>query len=196
MYHSFSSARQAQRRWTRLAMPLVRITNASPVDFARASGHCRAVIKRTIDITNWCKLVAALMICAAVPCSAQVLPQLLAQIASLDRNHAVSLYATSNGVDLVVVHNSRGLPAPSDNQLLKQSPSEQVHVVHLMTGPAAAKQSATLMVSSARNLVPYFSTTAGLEWRTFVPLLPLVYSRPPPLEIAISPLHRSTLLLI
>jgi len=129
-------------------------------------------------------------------CGAQILPQLIAQIASLDHDHGVSLHATSNGVDLVLTHDSDGLPAPPENQFLMQSPSQPAHVVHIMTGPTTAKQSASPMVSNVRNLIPCFSAVVAAEWRTFVPPLPLAYSRPPPGEISISPLHRSTLLLI
>jgi hypothetical protein len=154
------------------------------------------VAKCTTKIGKWCRLTAALAVCAAIPCGEQVFPQLLAQIASLDRDHGVSLHATSNGVDLVLIHDSDGLPAPNENQVLMQSPSQRAHVVHIMTGPTTAKQSASPMVSNVRNPVPYFSTVIGTEWRIFVPPLPLAYSRPPPGEISISPLHRSTLLLI
>jgi hypothetical protein len=154
------------------------------------------VAKRTTKIAKWCKLIAALAVCAAIPCSEQILPQLLAQIASLDRDHVVSLHATSNGMDLVLTHDSDVLPAPTENQLLMQSPSQRAHVVHMMAGPTTAKYSASLMVSNARNLILCFSTVVATEWWTFVPPLPLAYSRPPPGEISISPLHRSTLLLI
>ncbi len=152
--------------------------------------------KCTTKIAKWCKLIAALAVCAAIPCSEQILPQLLAQIASFDRDHGVSLHATSNGVDLVLTHDSHGLAAPAENQFLMQSPSQPVHVVHIVTGPTTAKQSASPMVSNLRNLIPCFSTVVAAEWRTFVPPLPLAYSRPPPGEISISPLHRSALLLI
>ncbi len=169
---------------------------ASRIDFARAGGHCRGVVKRTIGIAKWRKLIAALAVCAATPCSEQVLPQLLAQIASLDRDHGVSLHATRNGVDLVLTHDSDGLPAPTENQFLMQSPSQPAHVVHIVTGPTTTKQSPSPMVSNVRNSVPYFSTAIATEWRTFAPPLLFAYSRPPPGEISISPLHRSTLLLI
>jgi hypothetical protein len=65
-----------------------------------------------------------------------------------------------------------------------------------MSGPTTAKQPASLIVSNARNPVPYFSTVIATEWRIFVPPLRIAYSRPPPDEMSILPLHRSTLLLI
>jgi len=154
------------------------------------------VAKRTTKIARWCKLIAALAVCAAVPCSEQVLPQLLAQIASLDSDHAVSLYATSEGADLVLAHDHHGSPVTDNGQSLAPSPSQPAHVVHIMSGPTTAKQSTSSMASNAQSPVPYFPTVIVTEWRIFVPPLALAYSRPPPGEMSISPPHRSTLLLI
>ena len=154
------------------------------------------VLKSTKETAKWGKLIAALGVCASIACSTQILPQLIAQLASLDHDHGVSLHASSDGVDLVLTHDHRSFPENDEAQALALSVSELAHVVHIMTGPTTAKQSASVMVSNARDLVPYFSTTIVTEWRTFVPPLPLVYSRPPPDELSILPLHRSTLLLI
>jgi len=145
---------------------------------------------------TWRRFIVALLVCAPIACGAQVLPQFIAQIASLDHDHGVSLHATSDGVDLVLTHNDHSFPENDKAQALALSAPEPAHVVHIMTGPAAAKPSASLMVSKARDLVPYFSTASVTEWRTFVPPLPLVYSRPPPGELSIPLLDRSTLLLI
>ena len=153
-------------------------------------------MKRTTEIAKWCKLIAALGVCASIACSNQILPQLIAQLASLDHDHGVSLHVSGDGVDLVLTHNHHSFPENNEAQALALSASEPAHVVHIMTGPATAKQSASLMVSKARDLVPYFSTAIVTEWRTFVPPLPLAYSRPPPDEMSILPAHRSTLLLI
>ncbi len=152
--------------------------------------------KCTTKIAKWYKLIAALAVCAAIPCSEQILPQLLAQIASLDRDHGVSLHASGDGVDLVLTHDHHSFPENDEAPAVALSVSEPAHVVHLMTGSPTAKQSASLMVSNARDLVPYFSTAIVTEWRTFVPPLRIAYSRPPPDELSILPLHRSTLLLI
>ena len=129
-------------------------------------------------------------------CSKQILPQLIAQLASLDHDHGVSLHASGDGVDLVLTHDHHSFLENDEAQAWTLSVSEPAHVVHIMTGPAIAKQSASLIVSNARDLVPYFSTAIVREWRTFVPPLPLAYSRPPPDELSISLVHRSTLLLI
>jgi len=154
------------------------------------------VVKRTTEIAKWCKLIAALGVCASIACSKQILPQLIAQLASLDHDHGVSLHASGDGVDLISPHDNHSFPENDEAQILALSAPEPAHVVHIMTGPAAAKPSASLMVNNARDLVPYCSTATVTEWRTFVPPLPIVYSRPPPGELSILPLHRSTLLLI
>lgn len=159
-------------------------------------GTVRAVVKPTKQIGKWCKLIAALAVCAAIPCGEQVLPQLLAQIASLDRDHAVSLHAGSQGVDLVLSHEHDSLAKNYEDSGLVLSGSEPAHVVHFFTGPATAKDSSSPTVSNARQLVFHFSMAIATECRTFVPQLPLAYSRPPPDEISISELDRSTLLLI
>jgi hypothetical protein len=154
------------------------------------------VVKRTTEIAKWCKLIAALGVCASIACSNQILPQLIAQLASLDHDHGVSLHTSGDGVDLVLTHQHHSFPENDKEPALALSASEPAHVVHIMTGSVTAKQSASLMVSNARDLVPYFPTAIVRKWRTFVPPLPLVYSRPPPDEMSILPAHRSTLLLI
>src|SRR6266513_6525299 len=142
---------------------------------------------------TWRRFIVALVVCAPIACGAQVLPQFIAQIASLDHDHGVSLHASGDGVDLILTHDHHSFPENDEAQTLALSASEPAHVVHIMTGRAAAKQSASLMVSNARDLVPYCSIATVTEWRTFVPPLPIAYSRPPPDELSILPLHRSTL---
>jgi len=144
----------------------------------------------------WYNFIAALAICAPIACSEQILPQLLAQIASLDLDHTVSLHATSDGVDVILTHDIDGSHIGGSGESLAPPPSQPAHVVHVMSGPTTAKQSTSSIVSNGRSPVPYFPTVTVTEWRTFVPPLPLAYSRPPPGEMSISPLHRSTLLLI
>ena len=153
-------------------------------------------MKRTTEIAKWCKLIAALGVSASIACGNQILPQLIAQLASLDHDHGVALHASGDGVDLVLTHEHHSFPENDEAQALALSVSEPAHVVHIMTGSLTAKQSASLMVSNARGPVPYFSTVIVTEWRTFVPPLPLAYSRPPPDEMSILLAHRSTLLLI
>ena len=144
----------------------------------------------------WCKVVAALVVCGPIACSEQIVPQLIAQLASLDHDHGISLHASGDGVDLVLAHDHHLFPENDEAQALALSASEPAHVVHILAGSVTAKQSASLIVSNARDLVPYCSTVTASEWRMFVRPLPLAYSRPPPDELSILPLHRSTLLLI
>jgi len=145
---------------------------------------------------TWRRFIVALVVCVPIACGAQVLPQFIALIASLDHDHGVSLHASGDGVDLILTHDHHSFPENDEAQALALSAPEPAHVVHIMTGPAAAKPSASLMVNNARDLVPYCSTATVTEWRTFVPPLLLAYSRPPPDELSIPLVDRSTLLLI
>ncbi len=154
------------------------------------------MLKRISQRPTWRRFIVALLVCAPIACGAQVLPQFIAQIASLDHDHGIFLHASGDGVDLVLTHNHHSFPENDKAQALALSAQKPAHVVHIMTGPTTAKQSASLMVSNARDLVPYFSTANVTKWRTFVPPLPLVYSRPPPDELSIPLVRRSTLLLI
>jgi hypothetical protein len=150
-------------------------------------------------MSNWrtpFKLIAVISISASIGCSEQILPQLVAQVASLDRDHGVSLHTNGDGVDLVLTHAHYSFPENDKEPALALSASEPAHVVVIVTGSMTAKPSPLLMVSNTRDLVAYFSTTVALVWRTFVPPLPLAYSRPPPDGMSILPLDISTLLLI
>jgi hypothetical protein len=144
----------------------------------------------------WCKFIAALVICAAIACSEQILPQLVAQIASLDRDHGISLRVTNNGVDLVLTHDAHVVAAHNEAQCPALSAAQPAHIIHFISGPATAKQSISCTPHNGRQVAAYFSSVITTEWRTFVPQIPLAYSRPPPGEMSIPPAHRSTLLLI
>jgi hypothetical protein len=177
-------------------MQFLWIPKGGVLTLVRQVGTVRAAVKPTRQIGRWFKLIAALAVCAAIPCGEQVLPQLLAQIASFDPDHAVSLHVGSQGVDLVLSHDHDSLPKNYEDSVLVLSGSEPAHVVHFFTGPATAKDSSSPTIGNATQLVFHLSTAIATEYRTFVPQLPLAYSRPPPDEISISQLDRSTLLLI
>ena len=145
---------------------------------------------------GWCKLIAVLSICASIVCGEQILPQLVAHIASFDGDHRVSLHADGEGVDLILTHDHHSFPENDEGLTLILSGSEPAHVVHIVTGSMTAMQSPLLMVSKTPDVVSYFSTTVASVWWTFVPPLPLAYSRPPPDELSIPLVDRSTLLLI
>jgi hypothetical protein len=144
----------------------------------------------------WYNFIAALVICAPIACSEQILPQLVAQIASLDRDHGISLRETNNGVDLVLTHDGPVAPTHDEAQCLALSATQPAHIIHFVSGPPTAKQSVSCALSTERQVTGYFSTVTAMEWRIFVPQIPLAYSRPPPGRMSILPAHRSTLLLI
>src|SRR4029453_7352831 len=140
----------------------------------------------------WCKFIAGIMICALIACSEHILPQLAAQIATLDSDHGVSLHANGDGVDLILTHKHHSSAENDEGLGLMLSTSEPAHVVHMVTGSTTAKESLCLLVSKTRDLVSYSSTTVVSVWRTFVPPLRLAYSRPPPDEKTKLTLSRHT----
>ena len=143
-----------------------------------------------------CKIIAAIVISAPIACSGQILPQLVAQIESFDHDHAIVLYATSNGVDLVLAHDEHVATAPDVPQSLSFASAEPAHVIHFVSGPSTMKDSVGRALTYERQIAAYVSSIITNEWRTFVPQMPIAYSLPPPAKIATLPIHRSTLLLI
>ena len=141
-----------------------------------------------IQPATWCKLIAALGICAGMVCSEQMLPQLVAQLASLD--HGVSLHATSDGVYLILTHDGHASPADNEEQYLALSAAQPAHIIHLLSGPATTKLSVSRTFIHERQVAVYFLTVVATDWRIFVPPPPLDYSRPPPGEISIVRLDR------
>jgi hypothetical protein len=169
--------------------------NRLVVDSALRIAQLRGVLKRMDTRRCWFKLGLGVLLCSAISCSEQVLPQLIAELASLDRDHAVCLRATNAGVDLILTHDGQRSRERTQGELLTPPPSQPAHVFHFMTGSSLAKQATSLTLTSARNPVAYVLATTPLLWRAFIPSLPLPYSRPPPGEVSISP-RLSTLLLI
>jgi hypothetical protein len=171
------------------------VTRRFQVDSTIRIAQLRAVLKRMSQWPMWYNFIAALVICAPIACSEQILPQLVAQIASLDRDHGISLRVTNNGVDLVLTHDAHAVPH-DEAQCLALSAAQPAHIIHFISGPATARQSASCALPTERQAAGYFSSVITTEWRIFVPQIPLAYSRPPPDEMSILPAHRSTLLLI
>lgn len=136
------------------------------------------------------------MLCAPIAWGEQGLPQLIAQIASFDQDHAVSLCATNNGVDLILVHDAHAAREHDQGQFPSLASDEPAHIIHFASGPAMAKQSGARTFTQEQQVVAYFLTVIATEWSTFVPQMPIAYSRPPPGEMTILSVHRSTLLLI
>src|SRR6266496_4240940 len=103
----------------------------------------------------WCKFIAALVICAAIACSEQILPQLVAQIASLDHDHGISLRVTDDGVDLVLTHDAHAVAAHDEVQCLALSAAQPAHIIHFISGPATPKQSVSTILHNGRQIVVY-----------------------------------------
>jgi hypothetical protein len=172
------------------------LTSRLRVDSTIRIAQLRPVLKCLTQWPMWCKLIAPLVICAPVAFNEQILPQLVAQIASLDHDHGVSLHVTNKGVDLVLTHDAQAVPTSEEAKCLALSSSQPAHVLHFANGHATTKQSGARTLTPERQIAVYFSIVITTEWRTFVPQMPLAYSRPPPDEMSILPAHRSTLLLI
>jgi hypothetical protein len=172
------------------------VKTASGIDFANSIAQFRVVAKRMIQRLGWCKFITAVVICAPIACGGQILPQLVAHIASLDSDHGISLRETNDGVDLVLTHDAHAVPPHDKAQCVALSAAQPAHIIHFISGPATAKQSASCTLPTERQIAGYFSSVITTEWRTFVPQIPLAYSRPPPDEISVLPAYRSTLLLI
>ena len=94
--------------------------------------------------------------CAPIACSEQLLPQLVAQIASLDGDHGVSFHANDDCVDLILTHKDHASPQNDEGPGLMLSASEAAHVVHIATGSTTPKQSPLLVVSNTPDVVPFF----------------------------------------
>jgi hypothetical protein len=145
---------------------------------------------------TWSKVIAALSICVSIGCSEQILLQLIAHVASLDHDHGVSLYATSDGVDLILRHDPDTARPDEQGQSLAVSSSQPAHVIHIVNVPGSIKQDGAPSATNDRRVAGYFSTVTVIEFQTFVPQMLLAYSRPPPDELPTLLVRRGTVLLI
>lgn len=144
-----------------------------------------------------CQLLgAALMICGSVACSEQILPQLVAQIASLDHDHGVALSAGTNGIDLILTHDRPSEPQQNESHPVALPASHAAHVIHLPNDTTLAKQTASVSSGGECSMGACFCASTARHIDAFVPKLPLAYSRPPPERLSILSFDRSTLLLI
>jgi hypothetical protein len=136
------------------------------------------------------------MICVDVACTDQILPQLLAHIASLDADHHVVVRAGSQGIDLFLTHDSSPAASRHEEQSVIEGPaSEPAHVVHFCSGATQANQFATPVSATKLPVTRYTVATVSMLFDVFVPKTIFIDSRPPPQRTAIT-LNRSTLLLI
>lgn len=144
---------------------------------------------------KWVRCIAGLLALAPICYGDQMLSQSVALLAFLDPNHAISLHATSSGVDLVMAHHDHD--APSDvNGTATVSVPEPAHVIRFASGCIMAKQFTTVAVNKCKDSVLHFPLATVSPVRLFVPRMPMAYSRPPPGRIPMLSLHSSTLLLI
>jgi len=162
------------------------------IDSSAGIAQFRAVPASVGQRLRWSRLLLAIWLCAAVSCGAQILPQLIVHLVSLNHDHRVSTHATSTGIDVVLAHEHQGPPGDTAEFL----PWHQPHVIHISSAATMLKDSSAVITNEAGGTIVYFSTPLMALSRTFVPPLPLVYSRPPPYGEAASLAQRSTQLLI
>jgi hypothetical protein len=139
---------------------------------------------------------SVVVICADVACSDQILPQLLAHIASLDPDHHVAVRAGSLGVDLLLAHeSSSGTATQQTASVIISTSSEPAHVIHFCSRTTNVNQSAIPLSGTKRQVAGYLAATVSLHFDVFVPKVVFVDSRLPP-ERTANPFNRSTSLLI
>jgi hypothetical protein len=85
-------------------------SHLSSIDFSNSIAQLCPVLKGMNQRLRWWKFIGAVVICAPIACGEQILPQLLAQMASLDPDHRVSLHACGDGVDFVITHDGHSSP--------------------------------------------------------------------------------------
>ena len=140
--------------------------------------------------------VGVMMTCAGVVCTDQVLPQLVAHLASLDSDHHVVMRAGSQGIDLLLLHESSAATLPQQTQTVIGSTSpEPTHTIHFSNGTIQTSQAVTGLTSIKLQVARYIVATVSMKLDVFVPKELLLDSRPPPQRTVIS-FNRSTLLLI
>ena len=138
------------------------------------------------------------MICIGIACSGQILPLLVAQVASLDADHHVIVHVGSHGIDLVLTHDTptavSAAPQRTQRSVASESP-EPAHIIHFSSGTSLANQTAVPETSTKQQIAAHVAAAQPAPVDVFAPKATLAYSRPPP-ERTANPFHRSTLLLI
>jgi hypothetical protein len=154
------------------------------------------VVKHTTEIAKWCKLIA-IAACAGVVCNGPIFPQLIAQIAALDHDHAVRLSASEGEVRLILRHGSEK-PGPDirDSGASLTTAQEPPHVIIIPAGSTMVKQTASVGSDSYRTIAAMFDEVCVRGFDSFVTQPVPLHSRPPPDEMSISRFVRNTQLLI
>jgi hypothetical protein len=136
------------------------------------------------------------VICVGVVCADQMLPQLVAHIASLDPDHHVVMHQGPRGIDLLLLHDSsRAAVAQQTQAVIESTSSEPAHVIHFSNGATQANQAATPLTDTKLQVASYIVATVSTHVEVFVPKEIFPNSRPPPQRTVIL-FNRSTLLLI
>jgi hypothetical protein len=136
------------------------------------------------------------VICIGVVCTDQTLPQLVAHIASLDSDHHVVMHPGSQGIDLLLLHDSSPAAVAQQTQaVIGSTSSEPAHVIHFSNGTTQVNQAATPLTDTKLQLARYIVATVSMHVDVFVPKEIFPDSRPPPQRTVIL-FNRSTLLLI
>jgi hypothetical protein len=138
------------------------------------------------------------MICLGIACNGQILPQLVAQVLSLDADHHVIVHFGLRGIDLVLTHDTppavSAAPQRTQPSVASHS-SEPAHIIHFPSGTSLANQTALPEKSTEQQIAAHTPAAQPTPVDVFAPKATLAYSRPPP-ERTANPFDRSTLLLI
>ena len=138
------------------------------------------------------------IVCLGIACNGQILPQLVAQIVSLDPDHHVIVLVGSRGIDLVLTHDTPAAVSAAQQRTepsIESHSSEPAHVIHFPSGTSLANQTAVPVTSTKQQITAHVAAVQPAPVDVFAPKATLVYSRPPP-ERTSNPFDRSTLLLI
>ena len=138
------------------------------------------------------------IVCLGIACNGQILPQLVAQIVSLDSDHHVIVHVGSRGIDLVLTHDTPTAVSAAQQRTepsIASHSSEPAHVIHFPSGTSLANQTAVPGTSTKQQVAAHVAAVQPAPVDVFAPKPTLVYSRPPPNQTS-NPFDRSTLLLI
>ena len=141
-------------------------------------------------------VLGVLLICTGVLCNDEILPQLVAHVASLDPDHHVLMHRGSQGIDLLLLHDSSPDAVAQQTQaMIGSTSSEAAHVIHFSNGTTQTNQATTPLTDTKLRVARYVVATMPMHVDAFVAKEILLDSRPPPQPTVVL-FNRSTLLLI
>ena len=139
-----------------------------------------------------------MIVCLGIACNGQMLPQLVAQLVSLDPDHHVIVHVGSHGIDLVLTHDPPTAVSAAQQRTepsIGSHSSEPAHVIHFPSGPTLVDHTAAPVSATKLQVAGDIVATVPMHFAVFVPKATFVDSRPPPKRTAIL-FDRSTMLLI